>query len=344
MVVTGAKVKEFFVAQFRRDSNPFRGLFLVEYASWIYGLITCILVVILGKNMNHPYDMIESRFMLVGGTALLLWLYKIYPCRFTGFLRILLQFMMLIFWYPETYEFNRLFENKDHLFANLEQTLFGCQPAIEFSKWLSSKFWSEAFNLGYWSYYLMIVGVVFYQYLFNPKKIQRICFVILTSFFLYYFVYIFLPVAGPQFYYLAVGYPDKEIYDIAQNGFPAIGDYFYHHTDILPAPGDADGFFFKRVADAQAAGERPTAAFPSSHVGISTILMIIAWGTRKKLLFFVLLPFYVLLCCATVYIQAHYLIDAIAGFITSFGAFYISNTLFHCLTDKALPWRRKGSF
>lgn len=337
MAITREDVKEFFTAQIRRENHPHKGLFLVEYASWIYGLITAVLVVILGKHMNHPYDMIESRFMLVGGTALLMWLYRVYPCRLTGFLRIFLQFAMLAFWYPETYEFNRLFENKDHLFANLEQTLFGCQPAIEFSRWLDSKFWSEAFNLGYWSYYLMIVIVVFYQYFFNPRKMQRVCFVILTSFFLYYFVYIFLPVAGPQFYYLAVGYPDKDIYEIAQQGFPDIGDYFYHHTDILPAPGYDDGFFFKRVADAQAAGERPTAAFPSSHVGISTILMIIAWGSRKKNLFISLLPFYVLLCCATVYIQAHYLIDAMAGFVTAFGAFYISNTLFHCLTDKERP-------
>ena len=61
---------------------------------------------------------------------------------------------------------------------------------------------------------------------------------------------------------------------------------------------------------------RPTAAFPSSHVGISTILMILSWRTSRRL-FFVLTPFYVLLCGATVYIQAHYLIDAIAGLLTA---------------------------
>ena len=64
-------------------------------------------------------------------------------------------------------------------------------------------------------------------------------------------------------------------------------------------------------------GERPTAAFPSSHVGVSTILMIMAWRGSKKL-FACLLPLYLLLCGATVYIQAHYLIDAIAGFISAF--------------------------
>jgi len=66
----------------------------------------------------------------------------------------------------------------------------------------------------------------------------------------------------------------------------------------------------------QASGERPTAAFPSSHVGISTILLILLWQNRLWL-FALAIPFYVLLCCATVYIQAHYLIDVFGGFVTA---------------------------
>ena len=71
--------------------------------------------------------------------------------------------------------------------------------------------------------------------------------------------------------------------------------------------------FYSLVEGSQQVGERPTAAFPSSHVGISTILMIMAWRGSKKL-FACLIPFYMLLCGATVYIQAHYVIDAIVGF------------------------------
>ena len=56
------------------------------------------------------------------------------------------------------------------------------------------------------------------------------------------------------------------------------------------------GFFYNLVEGSQQVGERPTAAFPSSHVGISTILMIMAWRGSKKL-FACLIPFYMLLCC-----------------------------------------------
>lgn len=77
----------------------------------------------------------------------------------------------------------------------------------------------------------------------------------------------------------------------------------------------------------QQVGERPTAAFPSSHVGVSTILMIMAWRASKKL-FACLMPFYLLLCGATVYIQAHYLIDAIAGFVSAFVLYVLVTKMF----------------
>jgi len=45
--------------------------------------------------------------------------------------------------------------------------------------------------------------------------------------------------------------------------------------------------------------------------------MLLLWHDRNYKLLAVLAPFYILLCCATVYIQAHYAIDAIAGFVTA---------------------------
>ena len=125
--------------------------------------------------------------------------------------------------------------------------------------------------------------------------------------------------------YKAVG-----ISNITHGIFPDVQYYFSNHHDCLPSPGYTDGIFYDLVEDAKAAGERPTAAFPSSHVGISTICMLLAWHSRNKKLLFIMLPFYILLCLATVYIQAHYAIDAIAGFITAL-IFYFGYSL---LADK----------
>ena len=91
------------------------------------------------------------------------------------------------------------------------------------------------------------------------------------------------------------------------------------------------------MEDAKAAGERPTAAFPSSHVGISTVIMLLIWHTKNRRLLYCMLPFYVLLCFATVYIQAHYAVDALAGLVSG-AAFY---ALFMYLSRGMVESRKK---
>ena len=106
-----------------------------------------------------------------------------------------------------------------------------------------------------------------------------------------------------------------------------IGSSMTIGTKLLPGPGYEHGFFYNLVESSQQVGERPTAAFPSSHVGMSTILMIMAWrGSRR--LFACLLSFYLLLCGATVYIQAHYLIDAIVGFFSAIVLYVVATWMF----------------
>ena len=125
-------------------------------------------------------------------------------------------------------------------------------------------------------------------------------------------LFVFLPVTGPQYYYQAVG-----LDSIAAGVFPDVGYYFTTHQECLTMPGWSDGFFYHMVERAHNAGERPTAAFPSSHVGIATILMFLAWHLRNRYLFWGMLPIYALLCMATVYIQAHYAVDVIGGWVSA---------------------------
>jgi len=98
-----------------------------------------------------------------------------------------------------------------------------------------------------------------------------------------------------------------------------MGTYFNAHSDLaadcLTTPGWKDGLGYHLVYVAKIAGERPVAAFPSSHVGVTTVVMLLAWHSRSRRLFFTMLPFAVALFFATFYIQAHYAIDAIAGLL-----------------------------
>ena len=66
------------------------------------------------------------------------------------------------------------------------------------------------------------------------------------------------------------------------------------------------------------------------------VTMILVWKTRNRWLFWCLMPFFILLCCATVYIKAHYLVDSIAGLITAFIFYYLADWCY-CRFSKSMP-------
>ena len=166
--------------------------------------------------------------------------------------------------------------------------------------------------------------IVYLYYFFRRyEEFRMAAFVMLSSFFAYYVVFVLLPVTGPQFYYLAVG-TEK----IATGIFPNLGDWFLTHSERMAAPGWTDGFCYHLLDITHDAGERPTAAFPSSHVGVTTVVMLLALRTRSKGLIFTILPFYILMCLSTVYIYAHYAIDAIAGLLTGTLLYFIFKRLY----------------
>ena len=295
-------------------------LLAVEKLNILYNLLTTLFIIVLFNSLNDPQKMLTDRFFILLLTFVPIFIYTRYPSPATRFLRIAGQLSLLSYWYPDTFEFNRIFTNLDHIFAQLDLTLFGCQPALMFEQ-VCSSFWArEAFNLGYFAYYPMIASIVFYYFFARNKEVERCTFILIGSFYIFYIIYMFLPVAGPQFYFPVI---DADL--VAAGPYPEIRNYFNLHPEISIAQSGKGGLFTHLVGMAQASGERPTAAFPSSHIGISTVIIILAWRA-KKWLFLTLLPFYVLLCCATVYIKAHYLVDAFAGVATG--------VLFYMLTAK----------
>ncbi len=283
----------------------------MEWVMIGYLAFTLLIVFFTYTKAANPNEMIWGRIRIAAVTAGMWAVYRMAPCRLTLFLRITVQLALLGWWYPDTYEINRMLPNLDHVFAAWEQTVFGCQPALLFCKAMPWPFFSELMSMGYAAYYPMIVFVVVYYFLFRYHDYERAAFVILSAFFVYYLIYIFLPVTGPTFYFKAAG-----LNNITQGIFPNVHDYFNYYQDCLKTPGYTDGLFYQMVEGAKAAGERPTAAFPSSHVGISTVLMLLTWHTGDRRVFYVLSVLYVLLCFSTVYIQAHYAIDVLAGLVT----------------------------
>ncbi len=296
---------------FAIDKHAVRGLLAVEWIAIAYLLFTVVIMAVQWDQLVNTEQMVKGRLQFLLVTLAVWGVYRLLPCPLTLFLRIAVQMVFLSWWYPDTYELNRMLPNLDHVFAGLEQQLFGCQPSLLFSQKVPWGWFSELMCMGYVSYFPLMSVLLVYYFFMRHHEFLLSAFVLLTSFFVFYVVFALLPVTGPQFYYLAVGTDN-----IAQGMLPNVGDWFMTHSERMAPPGWSGGVFHHLLDLAHDAGERPTAAFPSSHVGITTVVMLLAWRTRSRSLFFGMLPFFLLMCLSTVYIYAHYAIDAIAGFLT----------------------------
>ncbi len=306
--------------------EPSKGEFLIEKVAMAYTLLTSIAIVVLYGQMDHPMLMLLERLAIVVVTLALVVVYHKYPCKVTAFLRVGFQLALLSYWYPDTFEFNRLLPNLDHLFADAEQAIFNAQPAYWFHRCYPQMWISEPLNMGYVAYFPLIAVITCWYFVKHFDLFEKIGFVLTASFFIYYIIYMVLPVAGPQFYFPAIGEEN-----VLAGIFPAVGDYFNLHPELMPYTEQGQGFFYHLLELSHEAGERPTAAFPSSHVGISTIIMLMGWRSSKKLTLW-MLPFYILLCISTVYIQAHYLIDIFAGWISGYLLYVFTSWLFRKAT------------
>ena len=293
----------------------------IEWAAAIYCAITLVLMLLLWGKLVDPWPMLMGRGCWLVVTLAAVLLHRCFPNRWLFLLRIAVQLIWLKQWYPDIFEFNRLMPNMDHVFAACDQALFGCQPALLFSQAVPNHYWCEAFYLGYVSYFPMILVLTLVTFSKGETMLKECSFVVLVSFFVYYLIYICLPVAGPQFYFAAVGTES-----LTDGVFPSIGTYFSTHTEMLTNPG-GEGLFRTLVESAPASGERTQAAFPSSHIGVSSLVLLLCARHRLRLGLW-LFPLWVLLCCATVYIQAHYVVDAIAGLLSAFVVFGVVENLY----------------
>jgi len=247
-------------------------------------MMTGVYLTVFAGRLETPLVHLGIRAGAMILMLLLAWLHNTVRNPVVEFIRYFFPFVLLSYWYPETYYFNNfIFDNLDHKFVKADQLLFGCQPSLEFSKQMPWAWFSELMYFGYFSYYFIFFGTAIWCYFFRKELINKAIFIFVCSFYLYYVVFAILPVIGPQFYFMP---PLNEV---------------------------PDGYLFcKLMRFLQSIGEKPTGAFPSSHVGITfTVVIFVAKHCRALLKY--ALPLFTILILSTVYIKAHYLADVIGG-------------------------------
>ena len=277
----------------------------VWFSVLLYFAIIELVIIFTKPSLFLDWNFILTRVIFVFAFTFSVIIKRKISKNFFQLLQNILVFALMTFLYKETAMLNTLiFPKIDEFLSNLDQNIFKFQPSIEFSKHFNSLFFSELFYFGYFCYYLLPLVVFGILYKFLPQKIEEFGFILITSFLLYYFIFIIIPAEGPQFYFT---FPDNYI--------------------------EAQGIFGNAIKLIQKNGEAPTAAFPSSHVGISWI--VIFWlyqNFRKSVKYF--LPFVILLMFSTVYIKAHYFVDVVAGFLTAPIVFFLTFKFYKFLNLK----------
>jgi membrane-associated phospholipid phosphatase len=173
----------------------------------------------------------------------------------------------------------------DAVLSKIDATLLGNQASILLEPWVNP--WLTDFLcLIYFSYVFTLPGVALYFYLVKEGKIfRRVMMGYLTLMLLGIASYILVPAIGPESFF--AGQYTREL-----NGHALIRGVDY----------------VMRV------GRVGYDCFPSLHVGIPLLLSFYLRDYRKKL-FIPALVYVALMCCATIYLRYHYVVDVLAAFI-----------------------------
>lgn len=268
----------------------------------IYSLLTAFIPVIFHINLANP-------LAFYGIRILILFVIGIWPLIKPQLSKLLIQFFDLLlgtaflgFFYNETGQLNALAGSPiDPFLIDAEQFLFRSQPSVIFSQVMPGLFTTELMYLGYLSFYFIVFGFLLYLFIKKSVQFDRLLFLIVQSFLIFYLIFIIVPSWGPQFYFF---------------------------SPINQAP---EGVFFQKIVSfIQITGESKTGAFPSSHVGMTFIVLLLSFR-HVKVYGWIILPFAVLLFCSTVYIKAHYLVDVVGGFMIAPILLIVSEKLWNLL-------------
>ncbi|CAM1354014.1 phosphatase PAP2 family protein [Tenacibaculum insulae] len=271
----------------------------IDFLFFGYVFVTTLFLFFSWNQSTNSLNLLLTRGLISASIFVLIFINSKIKNSLVKLIRNIYPIILSGYFYSETVFYNKfIWQNIDQKLIDLDEFLFGFQPSLLFSKTLSSKLFSELMYFGYFSFYLLIIAFVIIAYYQLKEESTELIFKFSAAMLLFYLFFGIIPSAGPQFY---LSSPEKD----------------------LPV-----AFIFDKIMHfIQANAEQPTAAFPSSHVGISIIIILLL---RKKTPLFIkiIFPLVILLILSTVYIKAHYAIDVLGGIIFAPIMLYLASILY----------------
>lgn len=177
----------------------------------------------------------------------------------------------------------------DHLLLKLDYEILGFYPYLYLQTFVNPIL-TEIMQISYCVYYFLPFMIGFYLLYRNQiKDFYKVLFLILLCYYLSYVGYILFPALGPR-------YSIQGLFEVELQGV-FLAESINRFLNSLEG--------IKRDA------------FPSGHVGISLLVLILFHQYSKKIFSILLLPVF-LLILSTIYCRYHYFVDVLAGFLLTF--------------------------
>jgi membrane-associated phospholipid phosphatase len=299
----------------------------IDYATQGYIALVAVIILVLHGDAVPGWGWLVGAHLLC--LALNHWLIHASAARpanrLLDFLRHFYPVLLYTGFYRETGMLNQMTYTGyfDAVLFKAEHILFGCQPSQRFMLAFPQAWVGELLYFAYFSYYLMIVGVGLALFLRERRQFYHYISVVSFVFYVCYLTYIFVPVIGPRIgqrglvpMQLPPEVPPQAewiVPEAIQNGvFYRIMDVIYHNF------------------------ETPGAALPSSHVAIALVTVYFSFLYLRKIRW-PHLVLALLLCASTVYCRYHYVVDVIAGALTTALFLPLGNWLYRRFGGKSPP-------
>jgi membrane-associated phospholipid phosphatase len=195
----------------------------------------------------------------------------------------------------------------DVTLSKIDAALLGDQASFLLESWINP--WlTDFFNLIYFSYVFSLPAIALYFYLSKEEKVfRRVMMGYLTLMLMGIASYLLVPAIGPASYFA-----EKYTHDLHGHAVSRGVDYIIW------------------------AGRVGYDCFPSLHVGIPILLSLYLRDHRRK--FFIPALIYVgLMCCATIYLRYHYVVDVMASFIYAPVAYWLNDFLLAYWPGEKIP-------
>ena len=191
---------------------------------------------------------------------------------------------MFIVLFEETAQLSFLIRSgwRDHYLLAFENHIFSIPPTLWLARF-NLPILSEVFNVGYFSYFLllMIVGGLLYAR-HNTCGFRQVMDASVIAYVICYAFFLSFPTEGPAYTLAAVATPCE------------LGPFYWLVM------------FIQKYAGVHGN------AFPNSHVAAAVVALVFAWRHMPRL-GLVLSPLVILLCMGAVYDGYHYMSDVVAG-------------------------------